>query len=135
MQKEIKMAYTLLSASRFVTKLKATVHASGKLGFSEITAKELGFSGDVDHFVQFAQDDDNPAVLYLINDTPDDGDSFKVCKAGTYYYINAKLMFDSLGVDYTNKTVIYDMGKAQGGEGNVYKMTRRELERQKKEEK
>lgn len=44
-------------------------------------------------------------------------------------------MFDSLGVDYTNKTVIYDMGKVQGGEENVYKMTRRELERQKKEEK
>ena len=80
-------------------------------------------------------DDDNPSVLYLINGTSDDGDSFKVCKAGSYFYINAKLMFDSLGVDYVNKTIIYDMSRLQGGEGNVYKMIKRELERPQKGEK
>lgn len=73
-------------------------------------------------------DDDNPSVLYLINGTSDDGDSFKVCKAGSYFYINAKLMFDSLGVDYVNKTIIYDMSRLQGDEGNVYKMIKRELD-------
>lgn len=34
------MGYTILSASKYVSKLKATVHASGKLGFSEVTAKD-----------------------------------------------------------------------------------------------
>ena len=126
------MGYTILSASKYVSKLKATVHASGKLGFSEVTAKELGLGQVPDQFVQFAQDDDNPSVLYLINGTSDDGDSFKVCKAGSYFYINAKLMFDSLGVDYVNKTIIYDMSRLQGGEGNVYKMIKRELERPQK---
>ena len=44
-------------------------------------------------------------------------------------------MFDSLGVDYVNKTIIYDMSRLQGGEGNVYKMIKRELERPQKGEK
>ena len=42
-------------------------------------------------------------------------------------------MFDALGVDYSGKTIIYDMIKAQDGGGNVYKMIKRELERTKKE--
>ena len=135
MQKMDKMRYTILSASRFVSKLKATVHTSGKLGFSEVTAKELGFGQFPNQYVQFAQDNDNPSVLYLINGTSDDGDSFKVCKAGAYFYINAKLMFDSLGVDYVNKTIIYDMSKVQDEEREVYKMTKRELDKPQKEEK
>ena len=129
------MGYRILSASRFVSKLKATVHTSGKLGFSEVTAKELGLFNNEVHFVQFAQDTEDPSVLYLINRTADDRDSFKVCKSGAYFYINAKLMFDSLGVYYTNKTVIYDMIKSQTEEGDVYRMTKRELPKPKKEEK
>ena len=129
------MGYTILSASRFTSKLKATVHTSGKLGFSDATAKALGFTNQEDHFVQFAQDDVNPSVLYLINGTDDDGDSFRVCKAGAYYYVNAKLMFDTLGVDYINKTVIYDMNHCQEDNGDVYKMIKRELNKAPKEEK
>ncbi len=128
------MGYTILSASKFTSKLKVTVHASGKLGFSEVTAKELGFDDVSSHFVQFAQDDEDPTLLYLINSTADNEDSFRVCKAGTYYYINAKLMFDALGVDYSGKTIIYDMIKINSGEGNVYKMVKRELERTKREQ-
>lgn len=88
-----------------------------------------------EQLIKYNDDDDNPSVLYLINGTSDDGNSFKVCKAGSYFYINAKLMFDSLGVDYVNKTIIYDMSRLQGGEGNVYKMIKRELERPQKGEK
>ena len=129
------MGYTILSASRFTSKLKATIHTSGKLGFSDATAKALGFTNQEDHFVQFAQDDENQSVLYLINGTDDDGDSFRVCKAGAYYYVNAKLMFDTLGIDYINKTVIYDMNHCQEENGDVYKMIKRELNKAPKEEK
>ena len=85
--------------------------------------------------MQFAQDTEDPSVLYLINGTADDRDSFKVCKSGAYFYINAKLMFDSLGVDYINKTIIYDMIKSPNDEGDIYRMTKRELPKSKKEEK
>lgn len=127
------MTYTILSASKYISKLKATIHASGKLGFSDNTAKALGFDKSSDCFVQFAQDNDNPSILYLINRANDDGDSFRVCKSGSYYFVNAKLMFDALGIDYTNKTIIFDMIKLQEENNEVYKMTKRELNKQKKD--
>lgn len=129
------MKLVILSASKFNSRLRAAVHASGKLGFTEATSKELGFELPGDHFVQFAQDIDNPDLLYLINGTTDDGDSFKVCKSGQYFYVNTKVMFDSLGIDYVGKTVIYDMARVQDGEKIIYKMTKRELERRASEEK
>ena len=65
----------------------------------------------------------------------DDGDSFKVCKAGAYYYVNTKVMFDSLGIDYISKTIIFDIIKLQDTVNEVYKMIKRELERTKNDEK
>ena len=125
------MGYKVLSASKYTSRLKATIHASGKLGFSEATARELGLKDNSENYIQFAQDDENPDLLYLINNTMDDGDSFKVCKAGAYYYVNTKVMFDSLGIDYISKTIIFDIIKLQDTVNEVYKMIKRELERTK----
>ena len=129
------MGYKVLSASKYTSKLKATIHASGKLGFSEATARELGLKDNSENYLQFAQDDENPDLLYLINNTMDDGDSFKVCKAGAYYYVNTKVMFDSLGIDYVSKTIIFDLIKLQDTVNEVYKMIKREIERTKNDEK
>jgi len=125
------MGYTVLSASKFTSKLKATIHASGKLGFTETTARELGFGDSVDNYVQFARDDENQEILYLINDAIDDGDSFRVSKAGKYYYVNTKMLFDSLGIDYVNSTVIFDMIKVKVGDKELYKMSQRMLKKNK----
>lgn len=127
------MGYTILSASRFVSKLKATIHTSGKLGFTDVTAKELGFVEKNESFVQFAQDDENQEILYLINNAANNEDSFRVCKAGNYYYVSTKMLFDSLGYDYVNSTIIFDMMKIQDGDKEVYKMTKRELKKKKGE--
>ena len=127
------MGYTILSASKYTSKLKATVHTSGKLGFTEVTAREFGFNENAENFVQFAQDDENQDILYLINDAIDDGDSFRINKAGKYYYVNTKLLFDSLGVDYINNTVIFDMVKIKIGDKELYKMTSRVIKKSKQE--
>ena len=42
-------------------------------------------------------------------------------------------MFDALDIDYTNKTIIFDMIKLQEENSEVYKMTKRELDKQKKD--
>lgn len=121
------MTYTIIKASRFRTKFKATIHKSGKLGFTDVTAKELGFDSNPVSYVKFAIDDDDPSVLYLINVADADEDAFKVNKAGGYFYVNTKLMFDSLGVDYSKNTVMYDMVKVADDEKGVYRMTKREI--------
>ena len=117
------MGFTIINASQFTIRLKATIHSSGKLGFTEVTARELGF-GD-NSFVKFAQDNDDKTILYLINNTSQDDEAFRVCKAGRYFYINTKIMFDSLDVDYKSKTVIFDLVRVKVADGDVYKLNKR----------
>ena len=57
------MAIRILSAKLFATKLKATIRSSGKLGFSEATAKILDLESG--KFAKFAKDTDS-GLLYLI---------------------------------------------------------------------
>lgn len=123
------MGYRVISAKNFQTKLKATVHKSGKLGFTNSAAQELGFFDKADPHVKFAIDEDNPSVLFLINMKEGDADSFRVNKAGKYYYVNTRLMFDSLQIDYVTETVMFDMIKVNDEEDGVYRMNKRTVKR------
>lgn len=129
------MAYKILKAGDFQAKYKATVHKSGKLGFTDATAKELGFDSKAAPYVKFGVDEEDSSVLYLINMKEGDADSFRVNKAGNYYYVNTRLMFDSLRIDYAKETVIFDMVKVEDGEDGVYRMNKRTIKRAEKEDK
>lgn len=121
------MDLKILSSKEFNVNLKCTIHASGKLGFTEATANVLKLSEDSG--VKFAQDEEGG--LYLINSQSKDADSFKVNKAGKYYYVNGKLLFDQLGYDYKNYNIIFDMVKVPELENNYYKLNERKKPRKK----
>ena len=126
------MTLKILSAKEYNIKLKGTIHASGRFGFTEATAKELKLTNK--SAVKFAIDEDDNGALYLINcETPDE-DAFKVLKAGNYFSINAKPLFDSLGLDYKNQNVMFDMMKVENiGEDEVYKLLKRQTPRKQKD--
>ena len=126
------MGLKIISASQFAIRLKCTIHRSGKLGFTEATARHLEFNDN--SAVKFAEDDENSDILYLINKTEMDDDAFKVCKAGRYFYVNTKLMFDNMGIDYKNKTVMFDMIRMKEIEGEVYKLVKRGSKNHSKDE-
>lgn len=88
------MGLKILSSKDYNVKLKATIHSSGKLGFTESTARKLRLS--TTSAVKFAQDTEDEDILYLINLSEGDSDSFPVNKAGNYFYVNAKGLFDAL---------------------------------------
>ena len=115
------MELKILSAKKFNVNLKCTIHASGKLGFTEATSNTLKLSENSG--VKFAQDKEGG--LYLINSQSLDEDSFKVNKAGAYYYVNAKVLFDQLGYDYRNYNIIFDMVNVPELENNHYKLNER----------
>ncbi len=121
------MRLKILSAKDFNVNLKCTIHASGKLGFTEATANTLKLSEDSG--IKFAQDDEGE--LYLVNSQFKDTDSFKVNKAGNYYYVNAKVLFDQLGYDYRNYNIIFDMINIPELENNYYKLNERKKPRKK----
>lgn len=125
------MGFKILSAKEFSIKLKATIHSTGKFGFTEITARELNLTKESG--IKFATDENDSKTLYLINCKLCDEDAFKVMKAGDYYSINTKAMFDTLGYDYKSKNIIFDIIKEDNDEMEIYKLLKREKPRRQRE--
>ena len=100
------MPFTILSAKQFAIKLKATIQASGRLGFTSETATALDFKSG--KFAKFAQDDENKSLYLIIIDEGSE-DAFSVRENGGYYYIATKVMFDTLGYNYENGNIMFDL--------------------------
>ena len=127
------MSLQTLSAKRFQTKLKATIQSTGRLGFTDKTAKELRFENG--SHVKFLSDDESKE-LYMAKVTGEDEDAFEVRKSGDYFYVATKRLFDELGFDYRKKNIMFDLVRKtllddEAG-GEVYKMDRRVLLRREK---
>lgn len=114
------------------SKAKATIHKSGKLGFSSEAIGYLGIKEGI--FIKFAQneDDKTDVNLYAMLSDEQDDESFRICKSGNYYYVGTKRLFDEIGVDYTKTTIIYDLIKIDFEMGQVIKMSRREINKRRK---
>lgn len=117
------------SARKYTIKLKATIQSTGKLGFTDETAKELELSTQT--YIKLGSDESEPDVMYLVVLRQSDDDAFKVCKAGNYYYLPTTFLFLSLGYDFRNKTIIFDMVRSSEFDeefgGKVYKLNKREI--------
>lgn len=120
----------VISATQFNSKLKCTVQATGKLGFSEVACKELEL-GVGSKFIKFGREGNQ---LYLgVVETNDDGSAFALHQAGVYYYLLTKVMFESLGYDFKRKSYIFDLVRdvtrdADFG-GAAYRMSERTRDR------
>ena len=117
------MTIKILSAKQFATKLKATIQASGRLGFTAETATALGFESG-----KFAKDDEN-GNLYLIIINEGSEDAFEIRLSSGYYYISTKVMFDTLGYNYENGNIMFDLVRQPSLDddlqGQVYFMKQR----------
>ena len=127
------MNLKILDASSFDSNVKCTIHKNGKLGFSSAASNILGLKGDKS--ILFAtEENEKDGNLYMIIQEEITDNAFKVNKAGGYFYLNTKAMFDSLGYDYKSKTIIFDIVKTDKQyEGKqVYKLSKREVGSKKK---
>ncbi len=124
----------IFSAKQYSAKLKVTIQSSGKLGFTDETAKELQLSPLT--YIKLGADESDRDVLYMVVCGCPDEDAFKVCKAGDYYYLPTTALFMSLGLDFKNKTIIFDLTRSMEFDdelgGKVYKLNKRESDRKKK---
>lgn len=127
------MKLKFIKAEEIEHNAKATVHTSGKLGFSSDAIEFLKITEE--KTIQFAQNEEDETDLNLyavINEGPTEG-SFKIGKAGEYFYVNTKNLFDAMGVDYKKTKVIYDLVKIEYEGMPLIKMLRREIKKKKKE--
>lgn len=107
--------------------LKVTIHKTGKMGFTMDAAKKLNLQEMKSANIGINANDPNDNNLYLvINKDINDG-KFRISKAGAYYYINTKILFDNLQIDYSKGNIVYDMSQERNERGTFYKLKRREL--------
>jgi len=107
--------------------LKATAHKSGKLGFTVDAANKLELSQEKS--IGIGHDKSNPADknLYVVVYNENRPHAFKVNKAGLYYYVNMKPLFDTLKIDYKKESVVFDIAEHGHIDGHkLYRFEKRE---------
>jgi len=105
--------------------LKATVHKSGKLGFTVDAAKKLKLETNKSAAIGANEDDPSDESLYVIVYNEVRNDAFRIAKAGQYYYINLKALFDALKINYKGESVVYDISEEHIENNTVFKFSRR----------
>ena len=129
------MSITILSAKQFATKLKATIQASGRLGFTAETATALDLESK--KYAKFAKDDEKES-LYIIIINEKSEDAFDIRVSSGYYYVPTKVMFDTLGYDYENNTIMFDLVRQPSLDndlqGQVYYMKHRQIKNKEKKD-
>lgn len=122
-----------ISYTRFQVKLKATIQSSGRLGFTDKTAKELKLTNK--SWVKFLQDEETKC-FYMAITNESDSDAFPVKESGGYLYVPTKLMFDEYEFDYKNQTIMFDLVRKPAlddeASGEVYKMNKRIIPKREK---
>ncbi|WPO82425.1 hypothetical protein SD427_16920 [Chryseobacterium sp. JJR-5R] len=103
--------------------IKATIQKTGKIGFSSGAEEFMGLK-DTPYFKIGFNSENAGEIIYMVSSTTEEG-AFKVSKAGSYYYINLKNVFDRKGIDYKNKSYIYDIRKENSERAEFFILTKR----------
>src|SRR5437868_2395334 len=91
--------------------LKATVHRSGKMGFTIEAAKKMELSSEKSMSIGINEDDELDVNLYIVVHSSKQKESFPVLKAGAYHYVNTKPLFDSLKLDYLKYSISFEISE------------------------
>lgn len=108
---------------------KATIHTSGKLGFSADGAKKLSFGAETKGILIALNEEPGDENLYIKTVAELTEDAFPIIKAGEYYYVNAKAFFDTYGIDYRNSRIVYDILNFSYEGAAMFKFLKRELKK------
>lgn len=105
--------------------IKATVHKTGKIGFTVDAAKKLSLSVNCSLSIGMNEENTGDSNLYVMVHSTVETGAFKVSKAGGYYYVNTKVLFDNLKIDYTNSAIVYDITEEDIDGQKIYKFKKR----------
>ncbi len=104
---------------------KCTIHKSGKLGFSMDAINLLGITEGKSIGIAKGEDYDESGSLYLKVFEGAQKGAFSISKAGEYYYLNTKNLFNKLELDYRKDKIIYDVAEIELEGEKFFKLIRR----------
>ncbi|MBL7692165.1 MAG: hypothetical protein JNM41_11260 [Flavipsychrobacter sp.] len=103
------MKLKFINSNELDKNIKASIHKTGKIGFTTDAARKLALATNNSVSIAVNLEDSTDLNLYVIVNKDEPNGSFKISKAGDYYYINAKALFDNLEWDYLNKYYSFDI--------------------------
>ncbi|MEL0456214.1 hypothetical protein WJN01_08255 [Flavobacteriaceae bacterium SZ-1-7] len=109
--------------------VKCAIHKTGKLGFSSNAIDKLSLSTDKTVSIAINEEDKEDENLYVVVNENAQESAFKLSKAGNYFYINTKALFDSFGIDYRNEKIIYDIVDFEYEGEKMYKLIKRVIKK------
>lgn len=117
----------LLSVRDYSAKLRLTVQSTGKLCFTEETARTLAVVEKMP--VRFSLDEEaDGGQLYMTIANEGDPDAFLVRKSGKTLYLPTSGLLEGLGIDYKSNTVSFQLVRAAGLDkelkGTTYQMNK-----------
>ena len=129
------MEISFFDPQDFDGNVKATIHTTGKLGFTEAAIKKLKLSEKKGIKIGRNTTDKNDKNLYVVFVDDLVEGAFKINKAGAYYYVNTKTLFDNMAIPYKAKRVSFDIVPTEINGMNLYKfMYKQKLKTNDKEE-
>jgi hypothetical protein len=108
---------------------KAAIHASGKLGFSDIAITKLDIGNSKGIIIGYNEADSSDKNLYVIPTKEEEAGAFKINKSGKYFYVNTRPLFDSMEIPYKTHKIIYDIVDFNWEGRKMYKFIYRQKER------
>lgn len=112
--------------------IKATIHQSGKLGFSQAAIDRIGLSKNMYVMIGTNKTQKEDKAIYIKISEQSHELALKVNKAGQYYYLNTRDFFYENNIDFIKKKIIYDIVDISEGNGKLFKLLPREKDRKKK---
>jgi hypothetical protein len=116
--------------------VKAAIQNTGKLGFTESAIKKLKINENKAFLIGLNTADPKDKNLYIQITTKENEDAFRINKAGKYYYVNTKQLFDEFRIPYKTKRISFDIEDLEIPEEGFfgYKFIYNEAERKSNED-
>ena len=128
---EIELKFLKQEAAQ--RKARCAIHKTGRLGFSGEAIKLMRLDENAYVKIAINQRNENDTNLYLVVQKYHEDGIFKVVKAGEYYYLYTRNLFDKLKLDYENYKIMYDIREIDYKGTKVFQLERRMKERKIKE--
>lgn len=119
----MSMKIKFINAKNLDRNLKASVHKTGKIGFTAEAADKMRLS--TEKFLVFGinEEDELDKNLYVIVNETKNEEGFPILLAGGYFYANVKPLLKELKIDYDKTDFYYEITKEEinGDEIFVFK--------------
>ena len=119
------MELKFFNAEEIQGNAKCTIHKSGKLGFSMDAIELMNIDENKSISIAKGSDYEDSGNLYAKVNNGNIRSAFSVSKAGEYYYLNTKNLFNQLGLNYQKDKIIYDVVEVEIENETYYKLVRR----------